>query len=275
MAAGAVQVVAAAPGVIVHREDGHPDQSCSFNGNRWNAVYVRQADGSIAWYGHLKLGSLTPKVVGDNVYAGEYLGLVGSSGNSTGPHLHFELHDAAWNRIDPYAGSCNPSTAASWWEIQPAYNDSAVLKVMTGSAPVDWADSCPAQDITHEQGVFKPGDRVVFTAFYRDQLAGQRAVYRVIRPDGSLYVEWDHASSAARYTLSYWWWAFDLSPAAPMGTWTFEVSFEGRTARQTFVLDGPATPTPAPTAAPTATPAPTPFPRELLSHWSFVPFARR
>lgn len=275
MAAGAVHVVAAAPGVIVHREDGHPDQSCSFNGDRWNAVYVQHADGSVAWYGHLKRGSLTAKGVGSAVAAGEYLGLVGSSGNSTGPHLHFELHDAAWNRIDPYAGSCNGTTTASWWQSQPAYNDSAVLKVMTGSAPVEWADGCPGQDITHEQEVFRPGSRVIFTAFYRDQLAGQPGAYRILKPDGSLYVEWDHASTAARYTLSYWWWAFDFSPAAPAGTWTFEVDFQGRTARQPFVLDGPTTPTPSPSPVPqpTPTPAPTRFPRELLNHWSYVPVA--
>jgi hypothetical protein len=276
MAEGAVQVVAAAPGTLIHREDGNPDQSCSFSGARWNAVYIRHADGSVAWYGHLKRGSLTPKGVGEWVAAGEYLGLVGSSGNSTGPHLHFELHDEAWNRIDPYAGSCNATTATSWWQAQPAYNDSAVLKVMTGSAPVDWADACPGLDTTFEQRVFAPGARVTFTAFYRDQLQGQRSVYRLIRPDGTLYAEWDHASPAARYTLSYWWWAFDFSPNAPVGTWTFEVTYEGRTAQTTFVLDGPATPTPVPPTAtplPTPTPPPTPFPRELLDHWSFVPLA--
>ena len=49
------------------------------------------ADGSVAWYGHMKAGSLTNKAVGQTVSSGEYLGIVGSSGNSTGPHLHFGI----------------------------------------------------------------------------------------------------------------------------------------------------------------------------------------
>ena len=56
----------------------------------------------MAWYGHLKRGSVTPKVVGAPVAAGEYLGTGGRFGNSTGPHLHFEL-DAARKLTHPHA----------------------------------------------------------------------------------------------------------------------------------------------------------------------------
>ncbi len=62
-----VYVVAAAPGVIVFKQDGNFDRNCGFTGDPWNAVYVQHADGSVAWYGHMKNGSLTPKAVGDNV----------------------------------------------------------------------------------------------------------------------------------------------------------------------------------------------------------------
>jgi len=89
-----ILVVAAAPGIMVLREDGHYDRNCSVTGMPWNAIYIQHSDGSIAWYGHMKKGSLTPKQVGQWVAAGEYLGVIGSSGSSTGPHLHFELHAA-------------------------------------------------------------------------------------------------------------------------------------------------------------------------------------
>ena len=59
-----VYVVAAAPGVIVFKQDGNFDRNCGFTGDPWNAVYVQHADGSVAWYGHMKNGSLTPKAVG-------------------------------------------------------------------------------------------------------------------------------------------------------------------------------------------------------------------
>ena len=80
-----IEVVAAAPGTIVGKDDGNYDRQCDWNDCNWNAVYVQHSDGSEAWYGHLKNGSLTTKLVGQTVERGEYLGVVGSSGCSTGP----------------------------------------------------------------------------------------------------------------------------------------------------------------------------------------------
>lgn len=255
MAAGEVTVVAAAPGVIVNKSEGNPDQSCSFNSQQWNAVYVRHADGSVAWYGHLKRDSVTTKAIGDTVAAGEYLGLVGSSGNSTGPHLHLELHDAAYQLIDPYAGSCNTRSAASWWQVQRPYNDSAVNKIMTGRAPVEFA-ACPSPDLTNEATTFAAGETIYFTAFYRDQMSSQTSTYRLLRPDGTVYVEWHHASPAPFYKLAYWWWAFDFAPDLPAGLWTFEVEFEGTQARHTFTIEPPDGATPSPSATPSVAPTP-------------------
>src|SRR5207249_2295748 len=44
-------------------------------------------------YAHLQPGSIRVKV-GDRVRRGQVVGLVGNSGNSTEPHLHFQLSDA-------------------------------------------------------------------------------------------------------------------------------------------------------------------------------------
>ena len=85
--------VAAADGIIILKTNGNFDRSCTLNGNTWNAVYIQHSDGSQSWYGHLKNGSLTTKNVGDFIASGEYVGVVGSSGNSTGPHLHFEVYN--------------------------------------------------------------------------------------------------------------------------------------------------------------------------------------
>ena len=58
-----------------------------------NHVILNIGEGVYAFYAHLQPGSIKVKV-GDNVRRGQALGLVGNSGNSTEPHLHFHLSDA-------------------------------------------------------------------------------------------------------------------------------------------------------------------------------------
>jgi len=190
-----VHVVAAAPGTIVYKSDGNFDRSCSMNTADWNAVYVRHANGSVAWYAHMKSGSLTSKAVGATVAAGEYLGVVGSSGSSTGPHLHLELHDSAGALVDPYDGACDASSEGSWWLAQPAYRDSAVNTLTTGTAPPSFG-TCPNQEQANAQPTFAPGSRIVFTTYYRDQEAGQLSSFRILRPDRSVYASWAHTAQA-------------------------------------------------------------------------------
>lgn len=59
-----------------------------------NHVVIDHGNGEFSIYGHLKLGSILV-AVGDRVNAGATIGLIGSSGNSTEPHLHFQMCDRA------------------------------------------------------------------------------------------------------------------------------------------------------------------------------------
>lgn len=231
-----VTVVAAAPGVIAGKDDGNFDRSCAMSGARWNAVYVRHADGTIAWYGHLKNGSPTTKAVGDTVARGEYLGVVGSSGSSTGPHLHFEVHDAADALVDPFAGACNALNASSCWQAQRPYYDSAINRVATSFAPPDFG-TCPAQEIPNEQTHFPFGATIYFIGYYHDQLSGQPSDTVLRRPDGSAFTSYTDSSTVPHYSASYWyhWWT-SFAPAGPAGRWTQEVTYQGRTYRHPFWL---------------------------------------
>jgi murein DD-endopeptidase MepM/ murein hydrolase activator NlpD len=64
------------------------------------AVAVQHADGSITLYGHVNRFFVT---VGQAVTAGQQIAEVGNRGQSTGPHLHFEVHIGGLyaNRVDP------------------------------------------------------------------------------------------------------------------------------------------------------------------------------
>ena len=64
------------------------------------AVYIQHADGSITVYGHINAYFVT---AGQLVAAGQQVAEVGNKGQSTGPHLHFEVHTGGLyqNRTSP------------------------------------------------------------------------------------------------------------------------------------------------------------------------------
>ena len=73
--------------------------SAEFAGAFGRRVEVRHADGTVTWYCHMSEFTVS---VGDRVAAGDRVGSVGMTGNTTGPHLHFEVHPDGGDAIDPY-----------------------------------------------------------------------------------------------------------------------------------------------------------------------------
>ena len=232
----AVAITAAAAGVILAKADGNPDRSCQFGQGNWNAVYVQHDDGAVAWYGHMKTGSTTTRAVGERVEAGEVLGVVGSSGNSTGPHLHFELYDAQDALVEPHVGACN-ATATVTWVDQRSYYEPTLNALYTHSAPPQFA-ACPATvDRPNRADVFVPGDVVFFGSYYRDQLQGQATAHTVRRPDGTTAWTWTSALQVPHYAASWWYYSQLLPDNAPGGTWTYEAVYEGQTVTRSFMVD--------------------------------------
>lgn len=122
MDAGSRWAVAAADGKVIFVNDGCADHcstgDCGCGSGFGNYVRLQHADGNTTTYGHLMLGSLVV-ANGATVKCGDHLGKVGSSGNSTGPHLHFEPRNSGATSLEPFAGSCGAS--ASLWLTQGAY----------------------------------------------------------------------------------------------------------------------------------------------------------
>jgi len=227
------EIIAAADGQIIAKGDGQFDRSCNFNNNQWNAVYIQHSDGSVAWYGHMKNGSVTTKNVGDMVTTGEYLGIIGSSGNSTGPHLHFEVFtDATYTTlVDPYAGACNSMNGDSWWLSQRPYVDPNINAAITHSAPPVFP-TCPTTEITNESNQFDTDDMIYFAIYLRDQIAGTSINLKIIRPDNSVLYNWNF-NLTANYSASYWYWNY--SGVYNMnGVWKWEATYQGQTVTHTF-----------------------------------------
>ena len=113
-------IVAAADGTVSYSVDGFFDRcttgGCPGGGGFGNYVKIDHADGSSTYYGHLRQWSVQVET-GDEVTCGQLLGQVGSSGNSTGPHLHFEPRIGS--AVDPFSGSCSGPT--SLWNAQGSH----------------------------------------------------------------------------------------------------------------------------------------------------------
>lgn len=236
-----VDIRAAAPGTLIEKQDGYNDRSCNWDGpDTANYVIILHADGTIARYLHMKRGSVTPLPIGTQVAAGQVLGKVGSSGISTGPHLHFEVrasNNVNAPTVEPHQGACNASS--STWAQQRPYRDPAINRISTHSgAPV--FPNCPSTvDQPKFKDTFQPGDPISFLAAYRDIGRGMLSEFRVLRPDGSEFASWtfdmaEDPGAPAYYNGAYWYWNNALPANAPAGLWTYEARFQGQVERHVF-----------------------------------------
>ena len=81
-------ILAAAAGVVTY---AGPEEGFG------RIVKITEPDGTQTWYGHMSHYLVK---AGDHVSVGERIALVGSAGDATGPHLHFEVH-VGGQAIDP------------------------------------------------------------------------------------------------------------------------------------------------------------------------------
>ncbi|HRI35463.1 MAG TPA: M23 family metallopeptidase, partial [Saprospiraceae bacterium] len=217
-----MEVVAAAPGIIINKKDGFFDRMCVNAGNpNWNGIIVEHADGSQAWYWHFQNGSATTKNIGDAVVAGEYLGRAGSSGSSTYPHLHFQVMDSLGATIDPFQGSCNSMNSTSWWQNQQPFNVPSVNRICTKQTQLEFYN-CPDPEITNEVDTFSLGDSLWLWVYTRDLELNSQMQINIYNPSGTNVINWPFTVPWNTVATSYIRWFYVLDPWWVDGTWTFE-----------------------------------------------------
>jgi len=89
--------IASNMGTTVYAADGGTVVLAEWYGGYGNCIMIDHGNGYKTLYGHL---SYIGVYEGQAVNQGDAIGQVGSTGNSTGPHLHFEVY-AGGSRIDP------------------------------------------------------------------------------------------------------------------------------------------------------------------------------
>ena len=109
-----VLVVASAPGVVTGMRDGMQDinirnvtepkrlRHIKREAALGNVVAIQHDHGVVAYYGHMRKGSVTVRK-GQRVARGEALGFVGLSGDTEFPHIHFEVRRMG-KVVDPFTG---------------------------------------------------------------------------------------------------------------------------------------------------------------------------
>ena len=225
-----VGIYAAAAGVVSSIHDGEYDRNTGFADPAppANYVIVDHGNGWQTWYWHLRRDSVSVKV-GDPVNAGDLLGWMGSSGFSTGPHVHFAVeyrNHTVETMLDP----------ATYWITPPAYPADyrhAISSGLSSLAPTasEWNER--PQDMR----VFKPGNSVYFWVIAGAMLPGDIRTIRYLRPDGTTFFEQDYNQGTAFYNASQWYYFVTLPANAPLGTWTTSWLQNGvELARESFTV---------------------------------------
>lgn len=92
---------ACASGTPIHAIANGVISSLEYDGSYGNKTVMTLDDGTEIWYAH-QTSYASGLSVGEEVRGGDVIGYVGSTGNSTGPHVHIEVRPGAGDPVDPY-----------------------------------------------------------------------------------------------------------------------------------------------------------------------------
>lgn len=154
-------IIASKSGIVVY-PTADIKNDCPYNagasscgGGYGNYVIIQHPDGNYTLYGHMNEGTILV-TAGDSVEQGQVIGKMGSSGNSTGPHLHFEVrvgnnaYSSAVNPLD-YIDPSNPRPTTSVVSGD-SYQQTACLTLKS----LGYDDSAVAailQNMSYESGI--------------------------------------------------------------------------------------------------------------------------
>lgn len=187
-----VAVTAAAAGQVAALRDGMPDTGLTLQTatqidgrDCGNGVVIRHGDGWQTQYCHLMQGSVTVQQ-GQQVMAGDMLGLVGLSGNTEFPHLHLTLRRNG-QVVDPFAPDgeirCNAPPRQTLWSDPIPYIPGAVLNIGFSTAIPDYA-SVRAGTAASEN-IARNAPALVLWGYAFGGRADDIMRLRIIGPDGA------------------------------------------------------------------------------------------
>ncbi len=205
-----VTVTAAAPGEILRLRNDMPDETIGAAGREaiagrecGNGVLIDHGGGWQTQYCHLRLGSLAVRE-GDRVSRGQRLGMVGLSGYTSFPHLHFKL---TYNgrEIDPFLGldtpvrnplavppkSCTAGGAKSLWSPVArrsiAYTPGIAFNLGIVAGPADWGSA--RRGDYRDARVSNDAEAMTLWAEILGTAPRSEVILRIRGPNGAILVE--------------------------------------------------------------------------------------
>ncbi len=222
-----IDVYAAAEGTVIEVSDGAFDRQ-----EVWvepapaaNFVRIDHGHGWITEYYHLRRDSIQVRP-GQRVHAGDVIGLVGSSGFSSGTHLHFAVKHHGF----PVEPMLDPTT---YLVDAPVYSGDRPVLRMAGATNYDPGTHNDYNEFPSTVDVFKQSDTnaVYVWAQFGGLKKGDNLEYAWYRPDGTLFTTTQRTINDD-FRSSRWSWKRTLPVDAPIGTWSVEYRVNGDTLGQ-------------------------------------------
>ena len=207
-----VTIVAAAAGVVTGVRDGmkdisirkikDPDQirQIKTKSALGNAVVIRHDHGLVAYYGHLREGSVVVQK-GQRVTRGEPLGFVGLSGDTKFPHVHFEVRRKG-KVVDPFTGldapaDCHTKSGTPLWHPDTF---AKAKYVSTGLHAAGFSTVKPDMEGIDagrydESSLDQDSPALLFWAMVYGPRAGDKEFIKLIGPDSEVLAQHDNIVS--------------------------------------------------------------------------------
>ena len=222
-----VPVFAALDGTVVALHDGEFDRNTTLiPAAPANYVVLDHGSGQRTYYYHLRSNSVAVSL-DQFVTAGTQLGLAGSSGYSSGPHLHFEsrLNGVIY---EPYAGLCQTSNP-SRWVTQSSIPRNTYLSAFGMHGTNNVFPFLPENP--PRKGTFvRTGTYQSIGAWYilHNQPSNSTWRVRYKRPNGTVHTDsgTQNYGNAITNRWASWWFYYGVNPDTS-GNWTMEFSVNG------------------------------------------------
>jgi hypothetical protein len=220
-----VPIFAALDGTVVAAHDGEPDMNTVWNNQAANFVVLDHGSGHRTMYFHMRSNSVSV-TIGQSIKAGQQIGMMASSGISTGPHLHFETQTNGVF-LEPFAG---PQRAGeSLWEDQIPFRSNLYMRTFVLS-PDDLSTWAGPPIDTQRSGTIEAGvgnTTVRFWTVLQNLPANSQYKVRFKRPDGTVaFDSGDRGLNSGFFRWSYWFfnWSVNLNVT---GNWEVEYYVNG------------------------------------------------